>query len=230
MQAPPTTATASPSSCTIPAPRSPRASFKPALKHAAALGERNHGPVQTSGRFYCYRDRQGSILLRPAATEAYAVLLRYDYDMRGRFRKQPSQLDAIYAGALDRSVLGIDWNIQKPIDVMLVARNVRINQDRKGRFKPLRDDAGDDLRALVENIAAATESAPPDRRKRRRCTTRESQRLLRSQEQEEFLATAACPGCGELNTHAMRTPHQGDPSWAEVIRICGVCNREWAHG
>jgi hypothetical protein len=150
--------------------------------------------------------------------------------MRGRFRKQPSQLDAIYAGALDRSVLGIDWNIQKPIDVMLAARNVRINQDRKGRFKPLRDDAGDDLRALVENIAAATESAPPDRRKRRRYTTRESQRLLRSQEQEEFLVTAACPGCGELNTHAMRTPHQGDPSWAEVIRICGVCNREWAHG
>jgi hypothetical protein len=166
----------------------------------------------------------------PAATEAYAVLLRYDYDMRGRFRKQPSQLDAIYAGALDRSVLGIDWNIQKPIDVMLAARNVRINQDRKGRFKPLRDDAGDDLRALVENIAAATESAPPGRRKRRRYTTRESQRLLRSQEQEEFLVTAACPGCGELNTHAMRTPHQGDPSWAEVIRICGVCNREWAHG
>jgi hypothetical protein len=80
--------------------------------------------------------------------------------MRGRFRKQPSQLDAIYAGALDRSVLGIDWNIQKPIDVMLAARNVRINQDRKGRFKPLRDDAGDDLRALVE-------TSPPQPNQRR---------------------------------------------------------------
>jgi hypothetical protein len=162
----------------------------------------------------------------PAATEAYVVVLRYD--MRGRFNKRSSQLDAIYAGALDRGVLGIDWTVRSPVEVMLGARAVRVNQDRKGRFRPLGDDAGDDLRGLAASIAATTASASRHRPGRRRFTLAESQQLMQSQDREEFIATCACPGCGEIAAHALRSPALAAPSWAEVIRSCAVCGREWA--
>jgi hypothetical protein len=110
---------------------------------------------------------------------------------------------------------------------MLGARAVRVNQDRKGRLRPLGDDAGDDLRGLVASIAATT-SALRDRPRRRRFTLAESQQLMQSQDREEFIATSACPGCGEIAAHALRSPAPGEPSWAEVIRRCAVCGREWA--
>ena len=80
------------------------------------------------------------------------------YDMRGRFRKRRSQLAAIYAGVRNRTLLEIDWKSQSAIDVFLGARYVRVNQDRRRSLKPLGPAAGDDLRALVEQITAATES------------------------------------------------------------------------
>ena len=76
----------------------------------------------------------------------------------GGSRNEP-RLDAIYVGALNRSVLGMNWKLRNPVEVITGARDVRINLDRKGRFKPLGDDAGSDLRALVAAVAAVALAA-----------------------------------------------------------------------
>jgi hypothetical protein len=161
----------------------------------------------------------------PAAIEAYVVVLRYD--MRGRFKNKTYKLDAIYAGGLNRDVLRIDWTVRDPVEEMLRARAAQVNLDRKGRFRPLGDEMDDDLCDLVATIAETTESARRNRPKRRRYTRAESHKLMRSQKRQEFVAMCACPSCGEIDTHSLRTSGKGDPSWAAVIRNCAVCNREW---
>ena len=162
----------------------------------------------------------------PAANEAYVVVLRYD--MRGRFSKKTTRLDAIYAGALGRGLLKIDWKTRSPVELMLGARAVRVNKDRKGRFRPLGDESGDDLRGLVSAITAITQSASHERPRRRRVTREQSRELMRSQRQEPFVAVCACPACGEIDTHALRPADTDDPEWAGVIRTCAACDRQWA--
>jgi hypothetical protein len=166
-----------------------------------------------------------ALVCAPAATEAYVVVVRYD--LRGRFTKRAPQLDAIYVGAINRSVLGMNWKLRNPVEVMTGARDVRINLDRKGRFKPLGDDAGSDPRALVAAVAAAT-ATQPSRPRRRRYTRDECRQLMRSQDRQDFIATCTCPGCGQVGLHTLREPERDDPSWATVIRVCELCNREWA--
>ncbi|OQZ87913.1 hypothetical protein BST11_25460 [Mycobacterium alsense] len=51
---------------------------------------------------------------------------------------------------------------------------------------------------------------------------------MSEQEPEVFLGGCTCPGCGELAIHKIRQPAMGEPEWAEVIRHCDVCGREWA--
>ncbi len=162
----------------------------------------------------------------PAADEAYVVVLRYD--ARGWFSKKSTKLDAIYAGALDRHVLHIEWEAHNPYNVMLGARAVRVNLDHKGRFKPLGDRAGDDLHQLVASIAATSMEGLKDRSKRHKFTQAESREKMRVQERDEFKAICACPGCGEIGAHALRRPIAGEPTWAKTIRSCTTCNREWA--
>jgi hypothetical protein len=162
----------------------------------------------------------------PAATEAYVVVLRYD--VRGRFRKTTTQLDAIYAGSLGRTVLDVDWKARSPIDYVLRAREVRVSQDRKGRFRPLGDDAGDDLRRLVASLEATIAAAAQERPKRRKVTHDQSQLLMQSQAHQEFVAISACPSCGYIDAHPLRAPGPGEPEWADVIRTCAECDREWA--
>lgn len=161
----------------------------------------------------------------PAATEAYVVVLRYD--MRGRFKKA-AQLDAIYAGAFERRALGGDWTAHSPHDVMIGARAAQINQDWKGRIQPLGDDATKDLRDLVVSISIAMASGFQNRARRRRFSRNESLKKMESQAREAFSATCLCPGCGHVTAHDLRAPRPGEPSWAEVIRRCAECDREWA--
>jgi hypothetical protein len=59
-------------------------------------------------------------------------------------------------------------------------------------------------------------------------TGEENRRLLASQAPEPFRAVSPCPGCGDLSAHLFRTPGEGDPEWAAIIRQCAVCQREWA--
>ena len=162
----------------------------------------------------------------PAADEAYVVVLRYD--VHGRLVRGSLTLDAIYAGALDRSVLEANWEVQDPYTVMLAARAVCVNLDKKGRFKPLGDRAGSDLRLLVERIAAMTVEGLRDRSKRHKFTRSESREKMLTQEPEEFQAICICPGCDEVAAHAIRKPAKGEPEWAETIRSCATCHREWA--
>ncbi|WP_162951407.1 hypothetical protein [Mycobacterium paragordonae] len=165
----------------------------------------------------------------PAADEAIVLVLRYD--MRGRFKKQTQHLDAIYAGALHRSVLTIDWSVAEPFAVMLDARAAQIHRDRKGRLQPLGDSADADLRELVATIVAARDVPPRDRPLQRRYTKAESKHLMQIQlgdESDAFSAICACPGCGEIDTHSLREPESGDPTWAVTIRSCAVCKRDWA--
>jgi hypothetical protein len=92
----------------------------------------------------------------PAATHAQVVVLRYD--MRRKLTKRHSQLDAIYAGSFHRGLLDVKWkgwNKQNPVDALHRAWGVRINQAHDGSFKPLGRLAGQDLRRLIEEIAAA---------------------------------------------------------------------------
>ncbi|OBI86448.1 hypothetical protein A9X01_17005 [Mycobacterium asiaticum] len=161
-----------------------------------------------------------ALVYAPAATEAYVVVLRYD--LQGR-RKRTSQLDAIYAGALSRRVLQVDWAANSPQDWMFGAREARFNLDRKGRFRPLGDTAGDDLRRLVDAVAATHADT-----RRRRYSREESQRLMGSQAPEPFESTCACPGCGAMEAHCLRLPRTGEPKWASTIRSCASCGREWA--
>ncbi|WP_375486423.1 hypothetical protein [uncultured Mycobacterium sp.] len=59
-------------------------------------------------------------------------------------------------------------------------------------------------------------------------TAEENRRLMASQPPEPFRAVSACPGCGDTTAHLFRTPGEGDPAWAAIIRRCAVCMREWA--
>jgi hypothetical protein len=52
--------------------------------------------------------------------------------------------------------------------------------------------------------------------------------LMARQLIQPYQARCACPGCGEECTHLVRTPADGDPSWATVTRRCATCEREWA--
>jgi len=161
----------------------------------------------------------------PAATEAYVIVLRYD--IQGRRKNRHLGLDAIYAGAIGRRVLSIDWTVNTPLDLVLSAREACFNQDRKGRFQPLGDSASEDLRRLVDTVAAtttATKGEPP----RHRFSRNESWELMQIQESEPFMATCACPGCGTEHAHALRSPRTDEPDWADAIRTCATCNREWA--
>lgn len=158
----------------------------------------------------------------PAATEAYVVVLRYD--LQGRRNKRVFELDAIYAGAFARDVLDtVAWVSTTPLDVVLGAREARVNQDRKSMLQPLGDRAGDDLRSLVTAVAATGNHPRP-----RRCSREESQRLMHTQLPEPFVATCGCPGCGTVDAHGLREPRTGEPAWADTIRVCTVCEREWA--
>ena len=56
----------------------------------------------------------------------------------------------------------------------------------------------------------------------------ENLQLMRGQAVEPYLATCACPGCGDTSTHLIRMPAEGEPEWAAFIRRCGLCKREWA--
>jgi hypothetical protein len=165
----------------------------------------------------------------PAAEEANVLVLRYD--MRGRFKKQTQHLDAIYAGAFHRSILGVDWSAADPVAVMLGAREVQIHRDRKGRLQPLGDFADDDIRELVATIAAARDVPPRDRPLQHRYTKAESKHIMQFQlgdQSDAFAAICACPSCGEIDTHSLREPESGDPTWAVTIRGCAVCKRDWA--
>jgi hypothetical protein len=162
----------------------------------------------------------------PSADEAYIVVLRYD--MHGFLAKGSPRLDAIYAGALNRRVLRLNWEEQDPYTVMLAARAVCVNLDRKGRFKPVGNLAGDDLQLLVDQIVAVSVEGLKDRSHRRKFTRSESRERMHNQEREEFQAICLCPGCGEIAAHALRESKAGEPQWATTIRNCANCNLEWA--
>lgn len=162
----------------------------------------------------------------PAADEAYVVVLRYD--ARGVFTKRTAVLDAIYAGAFDRDVLNADWESNDPYKWMMDARAVRVNVDRRGRFKSLGERAGEDLQRLVAEVAAVSREDLRKRFARRKSSPAESRDEMRTQEQTEFQAICDCPGCGEIAAHALRGPTVADPTWAKTIRVCANCGREWA--
>ena len=54
----------------------------------------------------------------------------------------------------------------------------------------------------------------------------ENLHLMNGQPVEPYLATCTCPGCGDLSTHLVRQPAEGEP--ATVTRRCRVCAREWS--
>ncbi|WAJ44922.1 hypothetical protein OK015_28210 [Mycobacterium sp. Aquia_216] len=56
----------------------------------------------------------------------------------------------------------------------------------------------------------------------------ENLHLMNTQPVEPYLATCTCPGCGDLSTHLVRQPDEGDPDWSKVTRQCRICGREWA--
>ncbi|GBG36004.1 hypothetical protein NJB14197_30380 [Mycobacterium montefiorense] len=56
----------------------------------------------------------------------------------------------------------------------------------------------------------------------------ENLHLMTRQPVEPYRATCACPGCGDLSTHLVRQPGQGEPQSSTVTRHCRVCGREWA--
>lgn len=159
----------------------------------------------------------------PAAQFACVVVLRYD--LRRRFSKATSKLDAIYAGVLTRRGLDVDWRARSVVDVLLSASDLRVNQDRKGKLKPLGKNAGNDLIDVVSSIEAAYAGIAP---LRRRFVRSESLELMQTQPREAFVSLCVCPGCGELATHNFRAPQTDEPKWADVIRTCASCNREWA--
>lgn len=56
----------------------------------------------------------------------------------------------------------------------------------------------------------------------------ENLHLMSAQPVEPYLATCACPGCGDECTHLVRQPVEGEPEWSTVVRQCRDCGREWA--
>lgn len=61
-----------------------------------------------------------------------------------------------------------------------------------------------------------------------RYTREENIALMGDQEPESFHSTCVCPGCGQMDTHPVRQPVRQEPPWAQVIRSCELCDREWA--
>jgi len=59
-------------------------------------------------------------------------------------------------------------------------------------------------------------------------TRAENLHLMNTQTAEPYLATCTCPGCGDLCTHLVRQPDDGEPDWSKVTRQCRICGREWA--
>ena len=53
----------------------------------------------------------------------------------------------------------------------------------------------------------------------------ENENLLLIQPWDDFLAWCVCPSCGYVDAHRFR---QESEPWADVVRVCSVCNREWA--
>ena len=45
-------------------------------------------------------------------------------------------------------------------------------------------------------------------------------------EPEPFRAWCGCPGCGDVDVHLLERAG-GDPAWANVIRRCRRCDRQW---
>ncbi len=56
----------------------------------------------------------------------------------------------------------------------------------------------------------------------------ENLHLMSEQSVESYSATCTCPGCGDLSTHLVRQPAEGEPGCATVTRHCRVCAREWS--
>ncbi|MDT5115744.1 MAG: hypothetical protein QOE30_1483 [Mycobacterium sp.] len=56
----------------------------------------------------------------------------------------------------------------------------------------------------------------------------ENLHLMNGQPVEPYCATCTCPGCGDLSTHLVHQPAEGEPEWATVTRACRVCAREWS--
>lgn len=53
----------------------------------------------------------------------------------------------------------------------------------------------------------------------------ENENLLLMQPWDDFLAWSVCPSCSYVDAHRFR---QDSEDWADVVRVCSVCNREWA--
>lgn len=53
----------------------------------------------------------------------------------------------------------------------------------------------------------------------------ENENLLRIQEWYDFEAWCQCPSCGFVDAHQLRD--RSEP-WAEAVRVCRMCNRQWA--
>lgn len=52
----------------------------------------------------------------------------------------------------------------------------------------------------------------------------ENENMLPLQEWDNFSAWCPCPSCGYVDSHAFRDYPE---PWAEVVRICKMCHREW---
>ncbi len=55
----------------------------------------------------------------------------------------------------------------------------------------------------------------------------ENLHLMNKQAVEPYRANCTCPGCGDVSTHLVRQPAEGEPEWTTVTRHCEVCEREW---
>jgi hypothetical protein len=78
--------------------------------------------------------------------------------VRGVLKRRP-KLDAIYAGTFTRNLLDINWGTSDPVDALVGARDVVINDPQTRPLKPLGEGAGQDLRELVDAMEMAEESA-----------------------------------------------------------------------
>ena len=92
----------------------------------------------------------------PSTTYVRVLVLRYD--IRGVLKRRP-RLDAIYAGTFARNLLDINWGTSDPVDVLVGARDVVINDPQTRPLKPLGEGAGQDLRELIDAMEMAEESA-----------------------------------------------------------------------
>ena len=108
---------------------------------------------------YLAHGHKVAIVARAATLFGWCSLPTCGEAWHWKLMKRHTELDAIYCGLFDRTLLDVKsrgWNKQKPVDVLLRALSVRINQGRDGSLKPLGRLAREDLRQLVEHIAAVT--------------------------------------------------------------------------